>query len=475
MSFHADLRARLAEVDASISELHLRLKPLEDARKQLQSQLDSIVYPVATLPPEITSNIFLRCLLPPPELSSPYKAHPSTSMAPLLFLQVCRRWRDIALSTPHLWADLHLNLEEMRFEIYEFDVERHIMDWFGRTGACPLSFSVRGWMGMDEAYGSDAISATLRAYAPQLQSICLQLETAHFEAIKDFTGPFPMLQSLAIALPFPDEEVGHQMLNFQPTFSNAPRLSQLSFTEEASPSMFLHPFDTLSKVTCESCSPDDFLSIMQNASFLREFECSVEPGELFAHSDSDIITNQHLHTLHLLPQCFYPSLRLLRLPALQNLHISEGIHFRETRDFLAFLARSSASLRSFSASCKITTLKVDWFAISMPGLTALELCQGDDFLLEFFTMLNRAQHPGFLPHLQSLTFRDCIFSVTAPMFSALSSRTTADGQTSILSSFRQIWPKGEYMILEDATAASFRGLVERGMAIHIGPVDRSRI
>ncbi|KAJ7784122.1 hypothetical protein B0H16DRAFT_1296848, partial [Mycena metata] len=141
-SFNADLRARLAEVNASIAALHLRLKPLEDARKQLQSELDGIVYPVATLPPEITSNIFLRCLPPSPELSSPVKAHPSMFTAPLLFLQVCRMWRNIALSTPRLWVDLHVNLGEFPHEMDEDDLEKYIRDWFGRAGTCPLSFSV---------------------------------------------------------------------------------------------------------------------------------------------------------------------------------------------------------------------------------------------------------------------------------------------------------------------------------------------
>ncbi|KAJ7755788.1 hypothetical protein B0H16DRAFT_1782883 [Mycena metata] len=451
MSGHADLRSRLAEVDASIAELHLRLKPLQDARKQLQSQLDGIVYPVVNLPPEITSNIFLRCLLPSPELSSPVKTFPSTSTAPLLFS----------------------NLEELPMEMDEDELEKRIADWFGRAGTCPLSLSVRGSMGMG-TFGSDAISAIIRHHAPQLQSICLQLDPAHFEAIAAVIGPFPILETLAVALPFQAGE-DEDSLAWK-IFSNAPRLSQLSFSENAIPSMFRPSNDTLVKVTCEVCPADDFLSIMRNASVLREFECSIEPDDLHPYSDSDIISHEHLHTLHLLPYCFYRSLRLLRLPALQNLRISEDIHLDETRDFRAFLARSSASLRSFSASCVITTLTVDWFATSMPGLTEIELnVQDHDILYNFFKRLYRTENPGFLPHLQSLIFRDWAFSMTASMFRALSSRTIADDQTSILSSFRQIWPKGDYMILEDATAASFRGLVERGMKIHVGPAHRSRI
>ncbi|KAJ6608263.1 hypothetical protein B0H10DRAFT_1711402, partial [Mycena sp. CBHHK59/15] len=54
------------------------------------------VHPVLSLPPEITSEIFIHCL-PSGFLK------PSTRKAPLLFTQICHRWRLIALETPELW------------------------------------------------------------------------------------------------------------------------------------------------------------------------------------------------------------------------------------------------------------------------------------------------------------------------------------------------------------------------------------
>ncbi|KAJ7639573.1 hypothetical protein FB45DRAFT_705224, partial [Roridomyces roridus] len=56
--------------------------------------------PVLSLPKEITTDIFLRCL--PDTVGT----HPNDRRFPLLPLYVCRAWRDVALSTPTLWVSL---------------------------------------------------------------------------------------------------------------------------------------------------------------------------------------------------------------------------------------------------------------------------------------------------------------------------------------------------------------------------------
>ncbi|KAJ6556844.1 hypothetical protein DFH09DRAFT_890059, partial [Mycena vulgaris] len=56
-----------------------------------------ISYPVLSLPPEITSKIFVMSL--PPDRWTEPSPHP----APLLLAQICREWRSISLDTPELW------------------------------------------------------------------------------------------------------------------------------------------------------------------------------------------------------------------------------------------------------------------------------------------------------------------------------------------------------------------------------------
>ncbi|KAJ6533031.1 hypothetical protein B0H19DRAFT_879289, partial [Mycena capillaripes] len=84
------LRNRLYELDTLIASLTAE-------RQRLQAKLDAIVYPVLSLPPEITMEVFVRCL------PSESDRCPSWKQAPLLLAQICRQWRQIALDTPALW------------------------------------------------------------------------------------------------------------------------------------------------------------------------------------------------------------------------------------------------------------------------------------------------------------------------------------------------------------------------------------
>ncbi|KAF8214055.1 hypothetical protein K438DRAFT_1563557, partial [Mycena galopus ATCC 62051] len=64
----------------------------------LQTERESIVYPVLSLPPEITSEIFIRCLPSDRKLGAV-----KVDEAPLLIMHICRAWRQIAISLPALW------------------------------------------------------------------------------------------------------------------------------------------------------------------------------------------------------------------------------------------------------------------------------------------------------------------------------------------------------------------------------------
>ncbi|KAK7028651.1 hypothetical protein R3P38DRAFT_2375472, partial [Favolaschia claudopus] len=81
-------------------------------------------------PPTISSRIFLFCV-PPPQVYG-------TLSAPVLLLQICTSWTEIALFTPMIWANLHLELpEELTPEFI------HLLEaWLARGKACPLLLSL---------------------------------------------------------------------------------------------------------------------------------------------------------------------------------------------------------------------------------------------------------------------------------------------------------------------------------------------
>ncbi|KAJ7029406.1 hypothetical protein C8F04DRAFT_875506, partial [Mycena alexandri] len=51
--------------------------------------------PILTIPLEILAEIFVHCL---PERTTPDPKH-----APQLLCQICRQFREVAMSTPRLW------------------------------------------------------------------------------------------------------------------------------------------------------------------------------------------------------------------------------------------------------------------------------------------------------------------------------------------------------------------------------------
>ncbi|KAJ7453624.1 hypothetical protein B0H11DRAFT_1665734, partial [Mycena galericulata] len=94
-----ELQARIAKISADIELQKAVLKNLERSKILFQRQLNSVRDPVARLPLEISSEIFIQCLPPLPV--------PGAHRAPMLLLNVCNAWTGIALSTPALWASIH--------------------------------------------------------------------------------------------------------------------------------------------------------------------------------------------------------------------------------------------------------------------------------------------------------------------------------------------------------------------------------
>ncbi|KAJ6510707.1 hypothetical protein C8R45DRAFT_775783, partial [Mycena sanguinolenta] len=85
---------RIRELDTKIDFHKELLKQLQNDKSLLQRQLNAVHDPIARLPLEISSQIFLQSL-PHPK--------PGASDVPMLLLNVCNTWTDIALSTPDLW------------------------------------------------------------------------------------------------------------------------------------------------------------------------------------------------------------------------------------------------------------------------------------------------------------------------------------------------------------------------------------
>ncbi|KAJ7646562.1 hypothetical protein FB45DRAFT_998046 [Roridomyces roridus] len=136
---------RLKQLDDGIAELQTALGKLKQERDDLGTFVNAhkaLISPVRRLPLDIVQEIFVACL----------PTHRNCVMtakeAPVLLGRICSAWRAISLSTPRLWASLHVVEPTHR--------HRHILNdkvtqrlevvktWLDRSGQCPLSISVDG-------------------------------------------------------------------------------------------------------------------------------------------------------------------------------------------------------------------------------------------------------------------------------------------------------------------------------------------
>ncbi|KAJ7659293.1 hypothetical protein DFH06DRAFT_1327119 [Mycena polygramma] len=122
-------RDRLQVLEPQILELRRSLEALETEQASVRERLDSYKYPVLTLPNEVASEIFVQFLPPYPLCPLTYGP-----LSPEHLLLICKKWTEIALSTPALWRamDLQDGVQSGRLNT-----------WLRRSGGCPLSFSIQ--------------------------------------------------------------------------------------------------------------------------------------------------------------------------------------------------------------------------------------------------------------------------------------------------------------------------------------------
>ncbi|KAJ8084968.1 hypothetical protein PM082_003745 [Marasmius tenuissimus] len=141
----ADLHRIIHEPEARIRELEAEISRLQSERDRLQAFVNNhrqLLSPVRRLPVEVLKEIFVQCL--------PVEHLPITSTTefPLLLTRICRHWKEVAITTPHLWCSIHIYIPSPANEIdgdqfLSIIRQRHegIERWLHRSGSVPLNIS----------------------------------------------------------------------------------------------------------------------------------------------------------------------------------------------------------------------------------------------------------------------------------------------------------------------------------------------
>ncbi|KAJ7453694.1 hypothetical protein B0H11DRAFT_272149 [Mycena galericulata] len=171
------VQALIEDISANIERQEEVLRQLRHSKCAAQRQLNAIRDPVARLPLEISSSIFVNCLERFPE--------PGARHAPMLFLNVCSAWTSIALSTPKLWTRIYLHGGPAS------DLPRSVDMWFERAGNHALSIS-----GMASYRGTDDTLQVIESYASRVQDLETSFGTLERLLID---GEFPSLKILTLS------------------------------------------------------------------------------------------------------------------------------------------------------------------------------------------------------------------------------------------------------------------------------------
>ncbi|KAJ7858978.1 hypothetical protein B0H13DRAFT_2075542 [Mycena leptocephala] len=424
-----ELRTHIDELSSAIDAQMRILRDLENKRSKAQSELNSILDPMAKLPVEVSSDIFLLCISDTPR--------PDPYCAPMLFLNICHLWSDIALATPTLWASIDI---ESHSRGAHFDELCKI--WLSRARNLPLSFILRFRGSVDRC-----IQNLATEHIPQLQNLELYVDTS--EDLQRVEGPFPSLETLAIAAI--DRSGALELLNniheSVEILRAAPVLLECAFMNIYYAEDF-HSFEP--ELLTHTCLQHLRLGKPQNSGVFGE-----------EGSNSAYI------------------LRYLTLPALKSLEIA-NLDI-ENDEFLSFLTRSSPPLQSLRVVIPTnhgpSYTGMEYLRL-LPSLTDLDLFCPPTFPIDnhpplstFLKMLGDAG--DVLPRLRNLTIltRSAYISEHThleSMTSALAARSAS--RHGSLQCLRLVFPTYDAMPNANVIFA-IRPFAKDGMHIHVGPED----
>ncbi|KAJ7724954.1 hypothetical protein DFH07DRAFT_854492 [Mycena maculata] len=181
----ANLTDEIVATQALLEALAQRRAALEE----FVSAHLALVSPIRRLPADVMQEIFVACL------PSGQNSVMSEQDAPLLLCHICNAWRSLALSTPRLWASLHIvlpSMDEMP------SINETVNGWLSRSGILPLSISVAAPRRFE--YDLSTLLQTLIGFSPRWNHIRFNLPTYNsFSPLASLSpADVPILQTLVL-------------------------------------------------------------------------------------------------------------------------------------------------------------------------------------------------------------------------------------------------------------------------------------
>ncbi|KAJ7044735.1 hypothetical protein C8F04DRAFT_990434, partial [Mycena alexandri] len=390
---NASLRAEVYDLTLSISRHKLLLDEMQTRLQKLQTRLNSITYPVLTLPPEITSEIFLVCL---PDEREYDVVNPRE--APLLLTHVCSAWRQIAISLPRLWTTFDVVCATDVPDLFNI-----AKTWLERSQNFQISIKIHG--ALTSVQDLHSLLKTLRQHSSRMRSLDLNVDLRDFYAVDFRTLDLVLLQTLSIRL-F-DMDVDDDLVA---EFGHVPLLRE-ALVGVIPPSLITLPWQQLTKFTGEVYTAAQCLEALTLMPNLLECAFSVSEDD---EDDDDLEVHSHPSIQHFAlfesespdqPTCSARLLEFITFPALQTLEVRVEDFDEEELD--SFLERSHPPLQKLCVRSLDGSTQLQFSSLGMASvLTELEIWHpSNSFLPDFIDFL--AYDHTFLPQLRSLALRGC--------------------------------------------------------------------
>ncbi|KAF7360068.1 F-box domain-containing protein [Mycena venus] len=375
-------RARLASLTQRIAQINRNLEAVQTERRAVEKELSLITFSILSIPNELTTEIFRHCL---PDHG---RVRHSTRAVPFLLMQVCRRWREIALGMGDLWKSVDMFLENY----VDYDAKRlgDIVEWFPRAAGRPLSLTIRSDVGRSVNL-PPSLFTSISAFQSQLSRLELCIPPADFENLNQIGNYFPQLYHLSLSLcRFPPVE------GVTTAFQNLPSLRELCLDKGIS----------LSNVEIGSAPLLMSLEVAHNIAF-QDFFALTEKFPMLAHVKTYPASNSwhsgsEKPTLSLRSLDFGPyhhSFDRMNIPTLQRL----GFSLAYSLNFSEFALRSACVLQDLTLylSDGDTWLLQDCLR-DVPTLTTLRVESMDHSARMIFPALSLSSR-NTLPSLRVLT------------------------------------------------------------------------
>ena len=396
-----------ADIQGQIKQLEEGIIKLKEKHHALRATMNSIHDPfIHQLPPEIGSYIFRLCL-PTSDFGefSPWPKRKEVIGA-LRLGAVCRKWRQLAWTTPNLWEMLYLYIEPTITKSLANSLPSLVEAWLGRSGGLPLAIFFHDYCGRSEIkFAIRRIIEVINLHSGRWRNLFLNVGADIPELFSGYKHPNQLVH-LQLAINRWRSCTQKFIMKSKPSPT---RLQLRNF----SPTSIDIGWDNLKYASVDSLSANECLEVLRLAPSLEYYHVTplIEPPGLptvnlgttfIRHSQLRMLGTSHGATTFL---------NAIVVPALEEWTLHGDAHKPLlVPTMVSLLNRSGCCLKMLDLSGASYDLPILLQAI--PSLERLQLkYQPDDVLHDIFDriFLEDTSREPFLPRLQFMEY-ETLFS-----------------------------------------------------------------